>query len=78
MIPTVTRQVQEAIKSMPLGETFTVADIAKRMGADRRAVARILARGGIGAELVEIRREPVQYLSSRNTRDVRVYRRAEA
>ena len=78
MNPAVTRQVQEAVKSMPLGATFTVADIAERMGADRRAVARILARGGIGAELVEIRREPVQYPSARITRDVRVYRRAEA
>ena len=73
---TTTRDVLGAISTIAPGQTFTVADLAERMGADRRAIARILARGGIGAELVEIRREPVQYPTARITRDIRVYRRA--
>ena len=73
---TTTRDVLGAISTIAPGQTFTVADLAEKMGADRRAIARILARGGIGAELVEIRREPVHYRASRNTRDVRIYRRA--
>ena len=73
---TTTRDVRGAISTIAPGQTFTVADLAERMGADPRAIARILARGGIGAELVEIRKESVQYPASRNTRDVRVYRRA--
>jgi len=71
-----TRDVLGAIRTIAPGQTFTVADLAEKMGADRRAIARILARGGVGAELVEIRREPVQYPSARITRDVRIYRRA--
>ena len=71
-----TRDVLGAIHTIAPGQTFTVADLAERMGADRRAIARILARGGVGAELVEIRREPVQYPAYPMNRDVRIYRRA--
>jgi len=71
-----TRDVLGAILAMAPGQTFTVADLAERMGADRRAIARILARGGVGAELVEIRRGPVQYPAYSMNRDVRIYRRA--
>ena len=52
---TTTRQVQEAVKSMPLGKTFTASELAEAIGCSVRNISRTLARGGVGAEQIGTR-----------------------
>lgn len=65
-MPSITTQVQMAIRDIPVGQTFTARDIADTIGANAGSVGQILNRGAIGSEFLTI---------DKASRDIRVYRR---
>ena len=78
MIASVTREVQEAIRTIPVGAMFTARDIAELLEVQSGAVGQILAKGARGAEPVdrmEIAYDYPQHRVSDYRRKVNVYRR---
>ena len=74
----VTAEVQEAIRTIPIGAMFTARDIAELLDVQSGAVGQIIAKGVRGAEPIdpmEARYDYPHHRVSDYRRKVNVYRR---
>lgn len=75
-MPSVTTQVQVAIREIPLGDLFTARDIAVRIGINHGVVGKILADCPIGSEFVRTDITRYKYPNGKSqSRRVKIYRR---
>lgn len=74
-MPSVTTEVQMAVKSIPLGALFTARDIAELLEVNSGSVGQILSRGVRGARLCDKMETRYEYPDQRAIRRVKVYRK---
>lgn len=74
-MPSVTTEVQMAVKSIPLGALFTARDIAELLEVNSGSVGQILSRGVRGARLCDKMETRYEYPDQRAIRRVKVYKK---
>ena len=74
-MPSVTTEVQQAVRAIPIGALFTARDLAELLETNSGAVGQILAKGIRGAELCDRMEARYEYPDQSAVRRVKVYKR---